>query len=492
MPFIKLCVLLILSIFTSLFLTTAQSQESDDLISVFPLDHYDQTLTTWIKPDSEDYDKPLLSEDMQKQHVDRFQKRYLSPWDPDTVNRILQQVPPDDLKSIEKGIIAGIISNNENNTLGYGENYRPYDDHWIEAIRQNMNLDQFAHLSYHRDQRGIAVDNLNARALPTDDVHFYSHKRAGQGYPFDTLQISSVWAGTPVYIVGETKDHAWSLVITPDYVGWVKSKGIAKTTYFFVNKWQYQTKKQLAAITRTQTSLLDRDRNFLLSAYIGSVFPAYEVGHDLTLMVPVADEDRNATIKYVTVSNDAASIIPLSATPHHFAKLISTLQNRPYGWGNMYFYNDCSGELKNLFTPFGIWLPRHSSKQVLTGRMVDMSAAAPADRLAYLMNKGRKFLTIVHINGHVFLYIGNHIDPITKTSMVMTYQNLWGLKPHKDLPNRRAIIGQAAFFPLLLQYPEDTTLNSQANSKVFQVAFLDEPPDYLEKLNMDLRAMMGV
>ena len=29
----------------------------------------------------------------------------------------------------------------------------------------------------------------------------------------------------------------------------------------------------------------------------------------------------------------------------------------PYGWGGMYFYNNCSAELKSLFTPFGFGYP---------------------------------------------------------------------------------------------------------------------------------------
>ncbi|KJV92634.1 nlpC/P60 family protein [Rickettsia bellii str. RML Mogi] len=127
--------------------------------------------------------------------------------------------------------------------------------------------------------------------------------------------------------------------------------------------------------------------------------------------------------------------MPLDFTRHNMANLMSSLIGRPYGWGNMYFYNDCSAELKNLFTPFGIWLPRNSGAQAEFIKenfyTVDMSAATSLERLSYLMKNGKPFLTIIHIEGHVFLYIGNYPNVHNKEStlMAMTYQNIWGLRP---------------------------------------------------------------
>lgn len=71
----------------------------------------------------------------------------------------------------------------------------------LDQITYNMNIAQFANLDYNSNNRAIAIDNLHARALPTNDVHFYSNKIAGQGYPFDNLQETAIWAGTPLYVV---------------------------------------------------------------------------------------------------------------------------------------------------------------------------------------------------------------------------------------------------------------------------------------------------
>lgn len=301
--------------------------------------------------------------------------------------------------------------------------------------------------------------------------------------------MSSLWVGTPVYILGETINHEWLLVMTPEYIAWVKSKGIARVSEKFVTKWQTSVHKQLAAIIKTNTSVFDNKNQFLFSAYVGTVLPALQSNQTLQVMVPFLDKNQQAGIKYAALSSNEAVSMPLKLTPHSFSTILKTLIKRPYGWGNLYFYNDCSAELKNLFAPFGIWLPRHSSNQIEVGTVVDMTSYSKEKRLAYLMEQGHDFLTIVYIGGHVLLYIGNFPNPNTAehNPMAMTYQNIWGLSPKPA--NRRAVIGQAVLFPMLLQYPEDSSLSSLADKKYFQVAFIDQISE-IQPSKMNLKLWM--
>ena len=483
------------AIISVLMVSTAYAEQ--DTISLFSLDSYDQTISTWVKASDPDFDKPLLNIDMQQKRLDMFNDHYFgsfSPWNTYYVTQILRQSSPNDVKTIELSIINHFSNEGKSdNQIGYGENFRPHTNDWIERITNNINISQFDGLTYQANSRGIAVDNLHARALPTDDVYFYSYKIAGEGYPFDNLQMSALWAGTPVYILGETRDHAWMLVVTPDYIGWVKSSGIARADNRFVNTWTTASKNKLAAITHTLTSIIDKKGTFLFSAYVGSVFPANSISTSLQLMIPATNKDHYAIIKNAIVSHEDAALMPISATPHHFANMMYTMIGRPYGWGGMYFYNDCSAELKNLFTPFGIWLPRHSSNQINVGKIADISSFSQDKRLAYLMENGQRFLTLIYIGGHVALYIGDYPNPNQEgaSSMVMTYQNIWGLSPRPSV--RRAVIGKSVLFPMLLQYPEDTSLASLAGYKYFQLSYLDQLPDsnYLMKeKTIDVRALM--
>lgn len=486
----------VLALLLSIFSLSSKAQS----ISLFPLERYDQTIDHWIKPSDPNFNKPLLSMGMQQKRMNIFYSRYFgafSPWNSKYINLIIHRSPDSSIKTVEQELIN--YFNNAGKTydkIGYGENFRPYTSQWIDNIASNMNIEQLAYLSYQKNNRGIAVTNLAVRALPTKDVFFYNNQIAGQGYPFDILQMSSLWAGTPVYIVDSTQDHAWDLIISPALIGWVRSDGIAKVDDTFVNTWITAARNKLAAITHTQTSLLDEEKRFILTAYVGSVFPVDTVsspaGTQITLLVPIADNRHHAIIKKVFISKKNISIMPLTITPHHVANVISTLIGRPYGWGGIYFYNDCSAELKSLFTPFGIWLPRHSSSQITAGRMVDMSRFSPVQRLHYLMTKGKPFLTIVYIGGHVFLYIGNDIIPQTQALAAMTYQNLWGLKPNP--PVARVVIGQSVLFPLLLNYPETPGLTSLAAKKYFKVSYLNEFPVNAQLLiqpnSVDIRSLM--
>ncbi|MGI4753390.1 MAG: SH3 domain-containing protein [Janthinobacterium lividum] len=173
----------------------------------------------------------------------------------------------------------------------------------------------------------------------------------------------------------------WSLVIAPSsFLTWVESRGIAKASSKFIDSWQKAAKLKLGAITQTNTNIIDLNGRSLFTAYIGSIFPIVDSKDtsNKKLMIPVVENNR-AIIKHVSVPNENVEVMPLSFTQHNMANLMSSLIGRPYGWGNMYFYNDCSAELKNLFTPFGIWLPRNSGAQAEFIKenfyAVDMSAA---------------------------------------------------------------------------------------------------------------------
>lgn len=457
-----------------LFLIPFSLRAENGLIELFPLDRYTQKVDTWIKPSRLDYEIPLLTLEIQKKKKNQFYRHWvgaLSPWNPGFVNQQIQK----DLKMIQKTAIEKFGNQNKpKDEIGYGKNFRPYDTDWILKIAKNMQISQFKGELYQPKNRGIAVNNLHARLLPTEDVHYFSPTIPGEGYPFDHLQMSSIWVGTPVYILGQSRDQQWLLVLTPDFVVWVRANGIARVNDAFVKQWKEQALINLTAIARTGARLKDESGHYLYSAYVGSVFPAEITTKGFRLMMPVKDADGNAMIKYAKVSDQDVVSMPLKATPKNFGRIISTLIARPYGWGNLHFYNDCSAELKNLFTPFGIWLPRQSNDQVQAGKMVDLSSKNKEQRLAYLLNKGHPLMTLVYVGGHVILYVGKFpLDDLKESKwMAMTYQNLWGLSPRPA--TKRVVIGRSAFFPMLLEYPEDKSLISQADKKTFQLIYLDE------------------
>jgi len=493
----------------------------------FSLANYDQQISDWINPDvaAAFYDKPLLSENIQKIRMALFYSHYFgasSPWDVNYIKQIFS-ASTKNLQTIEQEILynfSNYVYEYDPQTKTYinkglkpeerqGRNTcseQAYSDNWIKKLTEAVNFPQFAGQSYQPLLRGIAIDNLNARLLPTDDAYFLKCTLPGEGPPFDYLQMSAIWAGTPVYILGEAKfrDRTWYLIASPDFIAWVHSNGIAKVSNKFVKDWQDAAYQGFVAINSPinskQLLIMDQDTGKLgFLGYLGAVFPlASATTSGINVLIPSVDVNQQAQIHHAFLSHQDAVLMPLTATPRHFSEVISHLIGRPYGWGNIGFNNDCSAELKSLYAPFGIWLPRHSSEQMTVGKMLDLSPQSPDGRLNAITGNGHSFMTIVYITGHVFMYLGNYANPYgsAHTLMPLIYQNRWGMR-RKTGSDMRAVIGKAVLFPLLKTYPEDQNLISALEDKYFKVTYLDElPADSLSQLGIanvkaiDLNSLM--
>lgn len=453
-------------------------------LSVFPMNAYDQRVDDWLNPKQADYDKPIVPYAYQLirtrlfyQHVFSPDQDGMSPWSETYVTQLLNQSPG--LVDSEKQVMATFDNQGKpKDQLSYGLNFRLHTLQWYDTIVKKMNLAQLkSPIVFDPTKRAIMTKNSYARALPTQDVSFYRFTLAGQGYPFDNLQISAIWIGTPIYVIAQTIDKAWSMILTPAFIAWVPSSDFAYVSKSFLHKWTQAAKKQLAVIKKTDTSILDFNGHFISETYVGTFFPiASQTKSDLNVMVPIRRENGMAGSRESRISKQDAVQMPWTATPHHFADLFKTLIGRPYGWGGIYFFNDCSQELRSIFAVFGIWLSRHSTSQPDSGYAVDQSAAPVEKRIDFLRQSGKPFMTIASLKGHVVLYIGNLADPKAKdaTQFVMTYQNLWALGP----PDKsfRQVIGKAIIFPLQPKIPGYPQLRSVVAGPVFRVGYLDQLP----------------
>jgi cell wall-associated NlpC family hydrolase len=466
--------------------TQAQAQQQSalppDTVTLFPIEHYDQNVDHWIDPASADYDKPFLSPEIQRAQFAALLARYFGdgPDDPSPWNRayVTQRVYRDggsDIAALQTRRLAQFDNTDkEPRRVGYGMNFRPHTKAWIDAIERNANVNQFDQAAaYDATHRAIATTGLYVRELPTIDPSFYSHRIAGEGYPFDNLQVSAVRPGTPLYVLGTSADGAWRYVQTPDVQGWVRADGVASVDDAFVAAWRAAARKSLGVVVVASAALRDDGGVFRFDAPAGALLPLRAASGSAAqeALVPARNVDGRAVIRTAAVNPREIVQAPLAATPRHLAQLMKALIGRPYGWGNANFDNDCSAELQSIFAAFGVWLPRHSSTQMNAGTMTDLSASTPAERLDWLVQHGAPMRTLIYIGGHVMLYLGN-TERDGKT-VPLVYQDVWGLRPADN--SRRAVIGGSVIFPLLLSYPEDPNLESLAGTPVFQVSILGAP-----------------
>src|SRR6185437_2403067 len=250
----------------------------------------------------------------------------------------------------------------------------------------------------------------------------------------------------------------------------------------FITTWQSAAYKALTGITQNDIGIKDSSGNYLFSAYVGTILPFYNMNKtNITVLVPIKNQRQIAEMKSVKLALEAASILPIPATMTNFSKILSVMQQRVYGWGNLGMYNDCSSELKNIYALFGIYVPRNTKSIDNAGKMVDLSTMSANERQAYLTHSALPLLTFIHIKGHVMLYIGtydksyNGSNDKIKNSYPLIYQQVWGLRDIKQ--TYRAIIGQSVFFPLLDNYAEDKNLISPITYSMFRVVDLSSEPD---------------
>ncbi|RDU99046.1 hydrolase [Trinickia dinghuensis] len=456
-----------------------------DPIGVFPMANYDQNVDHWIDPANANYDTPFLTATEQRAHWNAYLARYFgtgehdaSPWNPAFIANRLYSHGGSDVVDLQLQRIGNYDNAGKAaRQIGYGQNYRPHTARWIEDIERNMNVQQFVQAPHYAPNlRAIATDALLVRELPTMDPSFYSHKLAGEGYPFDNLQISSVWPGTPLYVIGRSVDGAWDYVQTPTVQGWVPANGVGLVDDAFVSAWSHRPSDGWGVVITASAPVNDSGGTYRFNATAGTLLPFAQSGTigpaaRYTVLIPARDVDGHAVLRQAQLPDTAIAPAPIAATPRHLAMLIKSLIGRPYGWGNMNFYNDCSSELQGIFSAFGVWLPRHSSAQLTAGDMTDLSTSTPEQRVDYLMKNGKPMRTLVYIGGHVMLYLGNTTRDGRTVPLV--YQDIWGLSPADD--SRRAVIGGSVIFPLLLRIPEDSGLKSLAATGIFQMSVLGMP-----------------
>jgi hypothetical protein len=276
------------------------------------------------------------------------------------------------------------------------------------------------------------------RTIPTVRPYFRSCGPGACDYPFDRFQQTLVPANTPLWISHVSADGAWLLAETGFTYGWIPARETALVDEAFVRRWETG---RYAAVLRDETPLRDAEGRFLFKASLGTMFPEAGRGENgYRILTAVADENGRAVPREALLTEGAAVPKPLPLTRRNLARVANALAGQPYGWGGMYENRDCSAMIRDLFAPFGIWLPRNSKDQARAGgRWVDLSALKPADKEWAIRRDGIPYLTLLYLRGHIMLYMGEH------DGALLVFHNFWSVRTKGAKRSRgKQIIGQAA------------------------------------------------
>lgn len=374
-------------------------------------------------------DTPLLSPDQQARFYARFLEEHFGPWHRDA--------PRWGADHVFWGL--DVFSKKDI----HGENTLLRDPSWLETMRQRS-----ATQTYPMPLGpAIATVNTSMRVLPTSEPVFYDFSRAGEGFPFDYLQNSGVWAGTPLFVSHVSSDGAWYLCETRFAYGWLPAHDVALVSPEFRSVFETS---QLLAVTDDHLPISDDPGLHLGMGRIGMVLPTDDrvcpVG-TFAALFPVRDDHGMAQVRRVFLPTEGARPMPLPPTPAHIAALADRLMGQSYGWGGLYGKRDCSATLLDLYAPFGLFLPRNSKQQAMEGgRFIYLSGLPAAEREDYIIENGVPFLTLVRKPGHIMLYIGTQeMDGRERALMLHT---TWGLKTKTGDTYGRYVIGSTVITTL--------------------------------------------
>lgn len=364
----------------------------------------------------------VVDKNFQQTEADFYLKRHFSPWTNKNMYYFIHDVkttgfnPPD-----QYGL--------------YGGNYKKYEESWLKKILTSM---RFSSLN----MRGIVVRRTSLRALPTTDPGFGNPQQAGEGYPFDHLQFSTLNEGDPLRIYAMTKNGEWVLVGSDYYFGWTKSDDVAYVSNHFVHEWM---RNKFIVPLQDDIPVYDNHYHYRFSTRIGILYPILKKTEKQYAILTVAKNPMNGSAEaiHAFIPKEKAIEFPYLLTTVHAARMMNQLEDYPYGWGDMDEHRDCSSTVRDLFATFGIWLPRNSQQQITNDSAMDLSHLSNVEKEKAVIKNGVPFMTLLHKPGHVLIYIGYDKNNI------YVFQNMWGLKTSiLGMHKGRAIVGAPVITPL--------------------------------------------
>lgn len=382
----------------------------------------------------------LLAREEQAGQDTRFDANFFAAWNADSTH-----LPRDMAFEGVSNLAPG---------KGYAENLRLWDLQRWQTVIHNCMMELYGRVPV---KPAITVETAHLRRLPTNSPYFLDPGRAGEGFPFDYLQNSVLWIGTPVSVMHTSFDRRWALVQTRLVSGWVEADKVAVVDNNFIEAWK---SRPLGAIVSDNSLLCINSEEgdavtgtAMREAHIGTVLPLAADSRGTPpqkapvayINVPLRDMSGNAVMGTASISMAVVRKKPVPLTVENVARVGGSMMAQPYGWGGMFGQRDCSALMRDLFTPFGIWLPRNSRPQGQSGTRVSLEGLTPERKETRIMEKGVPFFSLVSLPGHVGLYLGSHT--VDGKEVPVMFHNVWGLRtksgPGENKQSGRAVIGKA-------------------------------------------------
>lgn len=321
----------------------------------------------------------------------------------------------------------------------YGENLNLVKDYVFDQLKENANFEEYKSLN----KKALTLDSLDIRTFPTSLPMFRDPSIAGEGFPFDYVQNSTVSANKPVLISHYSKDKEWAFIFTSFASGWVKSKNIITIQDKYTKEWQ---KAKQVFLIKDDIALYNEEGSFLFNSRVGMILPLIaEDENSYTVLTVTRYKGDQPNYHKTKIPKEFAHKEIMDFNKQNIQMLFDEVAKSKYGWGGMFGQRDCSSTIRDIYTPFGIWLPRNSFQQSKIGRKISLENLSDQEKINTIKEEGIPFRTILYKKGHVLIYVG------IKDGEPVAYHNTWGIKTiDEDNKEGRIIVGKTIYSSLRL------------------------------------------
>lgn len=327
-----------------------------------------------------------------------FMQRYFAPWNG---NEPLSNIS------------GAVKSMNEHAAREwYGSNRRKVPAAITAELLANCDLERFPSMQ----AMAVAIEPTAMRVLPTARPLF----ETPDDFPFDALQNAGLKMNEPVRVLHTSTDGIWAFAETADANGWVPLRDLG-----FIDERMAEARMSARQVVIVKDFALIRDRReqLALRAKTGTILPlAGETGDAFEVSLAAKSGISGVQEITVKVAKDTASRFPLAVNGENAVLVGNELIGLAYGWGELFQGRDCSSLMRDFFLPFGIWLPRGSFNQINSGKIISLAGLTPTEKEQLIREKGVPFLTLIHLRGHIMLYVGS------RDGKALIFHSLWKVK----------------------------------------------------------------
>jgi len=206
----------------------------------------------------------------------------------------------------------------------------------------------------------------------------------------DDFQSTRLYLGEPILIYHQSEDKLWYFVQAHNYRGWVKKTCIVLCSR---NIWEehYTTPRFVVTTERKTLEVC----GIKMTIEMGTRIPIENNGQ---MRIPTRTLDGN--LKFISTNLDIETCRgTLPFTSRNLLDQAFKLLGDPLSWGAKSGYTDSSGTITAIFSCFGIFLPRDSSKMA----KININALDRGNGVDYT---NLRLGTLLICRGHAMIFLG--------------------------------------------------------------------------------------